>query len=310
MLQHDSRYFVSRFMLRLILSLSLGLLFSTSYGQLKKFYSLKDCASYDTVRFALEAASGNCVIQPSNKESGPLNIYGNPDLEKVNPSFKAKVSNNSCQVNLALQEFKSTDIGDGIFLAMLGGGAKDINNFWQINFDTDMIYELDLNYGFGNADVDLSGTSVKNLKIKSGSADVLVDYRTREANLIAMDTFQIKVDMGSLIAKNIDCANANYVIANVGFGRAMLDFSGAMKKKCMVKASVGAGNLDIYLPNSETPVIIYLKDSPLCGMQMVKGFEQVEKNVFVNVGYSATSSNLLTFDLDVAMGNVAFHYAD
>lgn len=297
-------------MLRLVFSLTLGLLFSVSYGQLKKFYSLKGCSGYDTVNFSLEASSGNCLIQPSTHESGPLNIYGNPDLEKVNPSFKAVVKNNTCTVNLALQEFKSTDIGDGIFMAMLGGNTTVDNNYWKILFDTDIIYKLDLNYGFGNADVDLNGTSVKGLKIRSGSADVLVDYSLREPNPIMMDTFQVKVDMGSLVAKNIDCANASCVIANIGFGRALLDFSGSVKNKCLVKASVGAGNLDIYLPKGDFPVIIYLKDSPLCGMKLVSGFEQVEKNVFVNMGYSASAENLLTFDLDVAMGNVAFHYAE
>ncbi|MFY0601559.1 MAG: hypothetical protein JXR03_17925 [Cyclobacteriaceae bacterium] len=277
---------------------------------MKKFYSLKGCSGYDTINFSLEASSGNCLIQPSNDEHGPLNIYGNPDLEKVNPSFKALVANNTCDVNLSLQEFKSTDIGDGIFLAMLGGNSSSDNNYWKILFDNSMIYKLDLNYGFGRADVDLSGTSVKDLKIKSGSADVLVDYSERTPNPIAMDTFLIKVDMGSLVAKNIDCANASCVIANVGFGRALLDFSGPLKNKCMVKASVGAGNLDIYLPSSDIPIIIYMKDSPLCGIKMVPGFERVERDVFVNMGYSASAENLLTFDLDVAMGNVAFHYAD
>jgi nitrogen fixation protein len=310
MLQHHSWYFVSRIMLRLVFSVALGLLSSISYGQLKKFYSLKGCSGYDTVNFSLEASAGNCLLKSDHSESGTLNIYGNPDLEKVNPSFKANVSNNTCKVNLALQEFKSTSLGDGIMFAMLGGAETLENNYWKILFDTEMIYKLDLNYGFGNADVDLSGTTVKDLKIRSGSADVRVDYSTREANPIAMDTFMVKVDMGSLVAKNIDCANAEHVIANIGFGKALLDFSQPAKKKCTVKASVGAGNLDIYIPEKDVPVIIYVKDSPLCGMKLAHGFEQVEKNVFVNMGYSASAPNLLTFDLDVAMGNVAFHYAD
>lgn len=297
-------------MLRLVFTVALGLLYSVSYGQLKKFYSLKDCIGYDTINFSLEASVGNCLIKSTSNDQGPLNIFGNPDLDKVNPSFKANVSNNTCHVNLALQEFKSTSISDGIFFAMLGGNTTAENNYWKILFDHEMIYNLDLNYGFGNADVDLSGTTVKGLKIRSGSADVVVDYSTREANLIAMDTFLVKVDMGSLVVKNVDCANAKNVIANIGFGRAMLDFSESKTNKCMIKASVGAGNLDIYLPEKDVPIIIYVKDSPLCGMKLVPGFEQVEKNVYVNMGYSASAPNLLTFDLDVAMGNVAFHYAD
>ncbi|MEP0938233.1 MAG: hypothetical protein ABJH00_11855 [Cyclobacteriaceae bacterium] len=297
-------------MLRLVFSVALGLLVSVSYGQLKKFYSLKGCSGYDTVNFSLEASAGNCLVKSANQEYGPLNIYGNPDLEKVNPSFKANISNNTCKVNLALQEFKSTSLSEGILFAMLGGAEEETNNYWKILFDTDMVYKLDLNYGFGNADVDLSDTRVKNLKIRSGSADVLVDYSSRQPNPIAMDTFLVKVDMGSLIARNVDCTNAEHVIANIGFGKAVLDFSKSMEKKCNVKASVGAGNLDVYLPKSDVPVIIHIKDSPFCGMKLVPGFEQVEKNVFVNMGYSASAPNLLTFDLDVAMGNVAFHYAD
>ena len=244
---------------------------------------------------------------PALSDQGPLHIYGNPDLEKVNPSFKANINNNTCKVNLALQEFKSTGIGDGIYFAMLGSPTPE-NNLWKILFDQEKIYSLDLNYGFGNADVDLSGVSVNALKIRSGSADVVVDYSSREMNKVTMDTFMIRVDMGSLHARNIHCSNTDKVIAHVGFGNAELDFSNPLQKRCNVEASVGAGSLDIYLPQSNAPVIIYMKDSPFCGVKLLKGFEQVEKGVFVNMDYSATAPNLLTFHLDVAMGNVAFHY--
>ena len=43
---------------------------------------------------------------------------------------------------------------------------------------------------------------------------------------------------------------------------------------------------------------------------MVEGFEEVEKNVFVNMNYSAGAENLLTFNVDVALGMVRFKYSD
>jgi hypothetical protein len=294
-------------MLRLVFSVALGLLFSVSYGQLKKFYSLKSCSGYDTVNFSLEAPTGNCFITAEHPDNGPLNIYGNPDLDKVNPSFQANISNNTCRVNLNLEEYNSSSIGNGILYAMLGQMSTPDNNYWKILFDNDKIYKLDLNYGLGSANVDLSNTSIKNLKIRSGSADVQVDYATRVANPISMDTFLVAVDMGSLLALNIDCANTSQFIAHVGFGSAQLDFSESTKKKCNVNATVGAGNLDIYLPSNDTPIIIYMKESPLCGVKLVHGFEQVEKNVFVNMAYKANAENLITFNLDVALGNVTFH---
>lgn len=294
-------------MLKLVISLGLCLLLSVSYGQLKKFYSIKSCAGYDTINFSLEAPMGHCQILSNTQDNGSLNIYGNPDLEKINPSFQANISNNTYHVNLTMEEFGNAGISDGILLAMLGPVAIPEQNYWKILFDNEKIFKLDLNYGLGNADVDLSNTSIKDLKIRSGSADVVVDYSNRSINPIEMDTFLVEVDMGSLTALNVDCANTSNFMAKVGFGSATLDFSQATRKKCKVKATVGAGNLEIYLPKKDTPVIIYLKDSPLCGVRLIKGFEQVEKNVFVNMSYSAHAPNLLSFDLDVALGNVNFH---
>lgn len=294
-------------MLRLVLSLALGFLFSVSYGQLKKFYSIKSCAGYDTVNFSLDATAGHYLINSSMEETGPINIFGNPNLDKVNPSFQSSISNNTCTVNLDLQKYGDTGFNDGILLAMIGQASNPEQTSWKILFDDEKIYKLDLNYGLGNANIDLSHTKIKDLKIRSGSADVLVDYSYRFTNPIEMDTFLVEVDMGSLTAFNLDCANTSNFIAEIGFGSAHLDFSQAQRKRCNVRATVGAGNIDIYLPSQDIPVIIKIKDSPLCGVKLIKGFEQVEKNVFVNMSYSAHASNLLLFDLDVALGNVTFH---
>ena len=43
---------------------------------------------------------------------------------------------------------------------------------------------------------------------------------------------------------------------------------------------------------------------------MVKDFEEVEKNVFINRHYDEEADNLLTFKLDVSLGNIAFRYSD
>jgi hypothetical protein len=74
-----------------------------------------------------------------------------------------------------------------------------------------------------------------------------------------------------------------------------------------VEASVGAGNLEIIIPSEEVPMIIYLKDSPFCEIKLSEGFEQVERNVYVNRYYVAGAPNLLIFNIDVALGNISFH---
>src|SRR5205085_1338606 len=115
---------------------------------------------------------------------------------------------------------------------------------------------LDLDYGLGNANVDLAGLSVSKLKINTGSADVNVSYSTGEANKVDMDTFYIKVDMGSLTARQLNLTRSKYVLADVGFGNMLLDFSDKPSMGHKIKGSVGAGNLIIYLPSNEVPVLV------------------------------------------------------
>ena len=296
-------------MLRLVLIAGTCLLTSLgALAQLSKFYTVKESSEFDTVDFYLKATATNCLLKQADDDNNPLTIYGNPDLDKINPTFASKVKNRTCYAKLALDEYSSSGFGDSFTMAV-SRSDKD-NDFWKVNLNEKDIYRLNLIYGFGNADVNLTGSSVKELKIKSGSADIIVGYDDGNMNPIRMDTFFVKADFGSIIAKRMELTRAKNVITKIGFGNVLLDFDKLMLEKCSVNASVGAGNLEIILPKDDTPVIIYLKDSPLCSVKIAKGFEEVEKNVFVNMSYSADAENLLTFDVDVALGMVRFKYSD
>lgn len=292
--------------------MTIGLSLVISYSlvaQLKKFYSLSDVSKFDTVNFEFKATSGHSYWRLVPQEN-PLVIYGNPDLEKINPTFDAIVYGRSCEVNLELEEYRSSGLGDGLAFAMLGSAPSEHDdNYWKVLLNDEKVYNLDLHFGIGTSDIDLGGAHVKKLKIRTGSADVRVKYDRESPNLCAMDTFLVKVDMGSVVTKDLYHSRARLVIADIGFGQATLDFTHPVKQQCQVQANVGLGNLMVYLPRNE-PVIIYLQDSPFRGLNMAKDFEEVEKNVFINRSYSEEADNLLTFKVDVSLGNVVFHYAE
>ncbi|MEQ8906602.1 hypothetical protein [Ekhidna sp.] len=296
-------------MLRLVMIAGTSLLMSLSaFAQLSKFYTIKESPEFDTVDFYLKATAANCLLKQSDTDRNPLTIYGSPDLEKINPSFASKIKNNTCYSKLVLDEYNSSGFGDSFSMAV-SRSDKD-NDFWKVNLGAKKIYRLNLIYGFGNADVNLTGSSVQRLKIKSGSADIVVGYDDGNMNPIQMDTFFVKADFGSIVAKRMELTRAKKVITKIGFGNVLLDFDQQMNEKCSVDASVGAGNLEILLPRDGTPVRIQIRDSPLCAVKIADGFEEVEKNVFVNMSYSANAENLLSFDIDVAMGMVRFRYTD
>lgn len=297
--------------MKLVFTTFFGLLtMMCAHAQLKKFYSLHDESLFDTVKFKLHATSGHCYFRTI--EGGDvLNIYGNPDLEKINPSFDAKVIDNSCFVNLDLNEYRISGLGDGLAFAVFSdasrAGGESESNYWKMLVNDKKVYDLDLHYGIGTSNIDLSGAAVKNLKITTGSAEVNLNYEEDMFNQIRMDTFMIKSDLGTIATKNIYRSRAKNVIAEIGFGKVALDFSEPGTESCSVKATVGAGNLEVSLPQ-DTPIIIYIKESPLCGVKISRDFEEVEKNVFVNMDYDAKAPNLLSLQVDVSLGSVVFDY--
>jgi hypothetical protein len=279
------------------------------HAQLKKFYAVKESTDYDTIHFSLKATSGTCHIKPSY-HTDPVTIYGNPNFSDVNPAFHTEISNKTNQVALHLEDYKKSGLSQAIAYNVFGSKKNDDMNFWKVYFNQEKTYKLNLNYGVGNADVNLSGLPVSNFKLETGSADVTVGYDMLKPNHCSMDTFLVKVDLGTIHAKNVNLSNANHIIADVGFGNAVLDFNESNTKKCSVSASVGAGTLKIVLPKKATPTIIYFKKSPLCNISVKQGFEEVDKNVYVNAEYNPDAENLMTFILDVALGNISFEYKD
>jgi len=280
-----------------------------SYGhcQLKKFYSIKNESTFDTVDFLLKATSGTYFIKPSH-DPDPLSIYGNPSFADVNPTFYSNTHGKTNHVMLDLQDYNQKGLSHTITYSMFAANEKEEKNFWKIYLNDEKVYRLKLLYGVGNAYVNLSSLPVSNFKIITGSADVNVRYDEQMANQCPMDTFYVKVDFGTVWVRKIQLSRARHVIAEVGFGTAVLDFSEAMSEECFVNATVGAGNLKILLPKNDFPAIVYFKGSPLCNISLAGGFEEVDQDTYVNASYTPDAKNLLEFNIDVALGNITFEY--
>ena len=121
-----------------------------------------------------------------------------------------------------------------------------------------------------------------------------------------MDTFFVKVDLGSLNVKQLNLSRSKVVIAEVGFGNIFLDFSNKPDHAPSVKGSVGAGNMIILLPEETVPVMVKINESWLCSVKLSKNLRRISANTYANAAYSSNPKNALTFDLDVSMGKIIF----
>jgi hypothetical protein len=187
-------------------------------------------------------------------------------------------------IKLALEQESQRGVGKKISYQVFGSDDRPSEKFWKVYLTESTPYSLNLDYGLGNANIDLSGLSVEKLKINTGSADVNITYGTGIENKVTMDTFFIKVDMGNMY----------------------LDFSDKPTTSNHIIGSVGAGNLTIQLPDDEVPVVVKINDSWLCSLNLSKSLKKVGNNKFANASYSKNAKNALNFDLDVSMGKIIF----
>ncbi len=274
-------------------------------GQTKKRYTVDSESEFAKLAFKLNAPAGTCQIRPTQHEN-LVTVYCKSEEDNYNPDFFTHLTQNTKVVSLNLDDGKINNLSSTISRNMFGSKNNELENKCNVYLSHQKPLSLDLKYGVGNAFADLSGLAVERLKINTGSADVTVGYQHGKFNLIQMDTFYIKVDLGSVNAKRLNLSKASNIIADVGFGDLSLDFSDTLMVSTNVNASVGAGTLEVLIGNENTPTIVIIKDSILCRVKLNEHFREIENNVFVNESYSPDADNLITFNLDVAMGNIIF----
>lgn len=281
-------------------ALSVGIL---SKAQTFSSLSFSDNADFDKIRFSLNVTDGQCFIEPA-AETSVMNIERlSEDTGK--PAFEEKIVERTREISVKLDDQRSKSLSSTLSKRMFSSQAVD-DYTWKVYLADIKPMALDLNYAVGDTYIDLSGLPVERLKMHTGSANVKVNYKANQENRIPMDTFLIKVDMGTLTAKNLHLSRSSRVIADVGFGSVYMDFKDAQNITTAVMATVGAGKLEVILPSSDIPVKININDSPLCRIKVPSGFTKSKENEFTNQAFDNNSVNYLTFNVDVAVGNIIF----
>lgn len=275
-------------------------------GQMKKQFAVEDQEACKTVQLNLKAKTGNCIIRPG-ESTELLNFYSNKELEEYAHTFSNEIRNAICYVKLTLEHEGGTKVSKKISYQVLGREERENSEkLWKLYLTDSKPYSLDLDYGLGNANVDLSGLAISRLKINTGSANVNVSYDGDIQNKVVMDTFFVKVDLGNLHVNQLNLSRAKYVVAEVSFGNMWLDFSDTPLANPTVRGSVGAGNMVIVLPEETVPVKVTINDSWLCSMKLSRSLKKTGEYTYTNAAYARNPKNALTFDLDVSMGKIVF----
>jgi hypothetical protein len=274
-------------------------------GQVRKQLTVETPQQCQAVELAIKAKTGNCYLKPSPHPQ-LLNIYSNQDLDRYAHSFQNELLEGVSHLRLALEQDMPSGVGQMISSQVFGGEGATTDKIWKVYLTDSKPYSLQLEYGLGNANIDLSGLAINRLKINTASADVYVGYAAGVPNKVEMDTFCVKVDVGSVNVRQIHLARTKVVVADVGFGNMLLDFSMPQSLPRQVNGTVGAGNLIILLPADEVPVRVNVSDSWLCSVNLSRSLHKVGANTFANRAYTRNPKGAVNFDLDVALGKIVF----
>lgn len=276
-----------------------------SYGQHSKYFAVDNSGDFKKVVLDYSSTSGVCYVSPSTKPEA-LSVYGNKDIDDYNHSFDKNLENKILQIDLSIEDKTNENFSQSISNKVFKSEKEYNSGVWKIFLSDEKLYDLRMNFGVGDAYLDLSGLNVQNLKVNTGSADVNIGYLSGISNQHRMDTFNVKVDLGSVQMRRLNLANAKVILAEVGFGDAYLDLSEKPLASSYIEASVGVGNLEVIVPKSGTGIKIIINSSMLCQVKLSKSFQEKESDVFVNEYYEEGGENQLVFNVDVSLGSIHF----
>lgn len=275
-----------------------------SEAQIEKEFKVEKKDNFSLVKLDFSSYKG--ISNIARDHSGwPILIEAS--LAKVNilPSFNHSVQNNVLTANLDHRNVESESLGKSITSRLFPSSSDDFDHNWNVGLNTNFLYDLNFNFGIGKANLDLSNINVTKCKIKTATADVFLNYSRNTPNPINMDTMSVFVNMGNVEVHSLNYSNAKQMIFDVNYGNVNIIFNGDMSHTSHLKASVGAGSVNITLPDQNTPYIVKVHSTAMCRTTIPPYLKSIGNKTYVSKGYKADAQNLMSIEIDVSVGSVS-----
>lgn len=271
-------------------------------AQITKEFQVEERTGYHLVHLDFNVYKGVTDIKRRQGDQ-PLHIYSN--LSKVNilPAFNHEIKNNVLLANLSHRNVESENLGKSLSYKLFASDSENYDHKWQVSLSSNYLYVLDFTFGIGKANLDLSNLPISSCKIKTASADVKLDYSKGIANSVNMDSMKVSINMGSLEGHNINFSNAKEMLFEINYGTLHLSFSDPMPTGSNIHAIVGAGKVNLDLPENQ-PFKIKIISTPMCRTYIAKHLKDIGDKTYVSKNYKEGVENLMTFTIDVSVGSV------
>jgi len=257
-----------------------------------------------TVNVLIDCPLGE--LRVNTKQQGPMAVL---DLKNSLTNFDYKISYREeggvgdLNVGGSGEISHSHDIESfSDFKKLLGlGNSISDDNRWVVTLKEsgDLLYNLDLNMGLGDADVDLGALKMSQLGFNCGLSDATLSIT--QPNPVHMELMKVDNGMGSFEGKNLGNANFKELKVSVGMGSATLDLRGEYTRDAHVKADVGMGSFKMIVPKN-LDIAVTVNSSPFSSINLM-GLVQESKTRYRSPNFGSNDYQL-TFDISVGMGSV------
>lgn len=162
---------------------------------------------------------------------------------------------------------------------------------------------LELEFGAGEADVDLGGLSLRGVRLSTGASETRVSFS--RPNRIQADTVRFAAGAAALRVTGLGNARASRFEFEGGVGETTLDFTGQWDRGASAAVKMGIGSVTLRFPRDLGVSIV--KNS------FLTSFDADGMTRRGNTWYSANwgrAPHKLTLEIDAAIGSIDVQWAD
>jgi hypothetical protein len=169
----------------------------------------------------------------------------------------------------------------------------------EFYFPQNIKTDLFLDFGVGDADIDLTNIAITKLNVNCGLSDVTIEINKR--NDVSCDNVNIESGLGDLEVYGLGNLGAKDIDINVGLGSAEVDLTGEKIYDMEVDVDVGLGSLDMILPD-EANIEVYVDASFLSSVD-IYGLKQKKNKYWISEDWNSGDPTI-SMDVNVGMGSV------
>ena len=172
----------------------------------------------------------------------------------------------------------------------------------RIELSPSVLMDLRLEFGAGEAEIDLGGMSLRNVSVATGASDTEIEFGS--PNRIQAETLKIQAGAADLDVIGIGNLRANRVEFEGGVGATTLDFSGASGT---INASVemGVGSVTLRLPRTHG---IQLNRSSFLTSFDANGL-RAEGNSYYSSNWTSAAQKIV-LDVSAALGSIDIEWVE